>query len=266
MDSLQKDLEAVLGALHLDRFILMGSHASSHAAVRYAIGNPGRVDALVLGPCGASGRAWSLVSALDLARRNWDFFLATWTVSGDHASPEEARLGLVTLKQCMTQQDWEIMATAWVASDIEELLPTLSTPTLLLHPRDYLNVPLEASIRLGSQIAGARLALIDGKSPLGDAGQGLAAIEAFLKDVLPIAEQGQPAAVGGVRTSSLTRRQLEVLVLVAQGKTNREIADALVLSERTVQRHISDIYLKIDVRNRAEAVGFARDHAAQVLA
>ncbi|HLG10686.1 MAG TPA: helix-turn-helix transcriptional regulator [Dehalococcoidia bacterium] len=41
----------------------------------------------------------------------------------------------------------------------------------------------------------------------------------------------------------------------------REIAEELVLSERTVQRHVADLYLKIDVRNRAEAVGYARDHA-----
>ena len=59
----------------------------------------------------------------------------------------------------------------------------------------------------------------------------------------------------------LSKRQNEVLQLIAAGKTNREIADALVLSERTVQRHIADIYLKIDVRNRAEATAYALSHA-----
>ena len=61
-----------------------------------------------------------------------------------------------------------------------------------------------------------------------------------------------PAYPGG-----LTEREVEVLRLVAQGKTNREIADELVLSQRTVQRHIANIYAKIDVRNRAEATTFA---------
>jgi non-specific serine/threonine protein kinase len=61
----------------------------------------------------------------------------------------------------------------------------------------------------------------------------------------------------------LSKRQNEVLQLIAAGKTNREIADALVLSERTVQRHIADIYLKINVRNRAEAVNYARDRLLQ---
>ena len=57
--------------------------------------------------------------------------------------------------------------------------------------------------------------------------------------------------------SNLTERQWQVLQLLAQGKTNREIAQALVLSDRTVQRHIADIYAKIGGRNRSEATAFA---------
>ena len=55
----------------------------------------------------------------------------------------------------------------------------------------------------------------------------------------------------------LSDRKLEVLSLIAQGKTNHEIAETLVLSERTVQRHIADLYRSIDVRNRAEATAYA---------
>ena len=57
--------------------------------------------------------------------------------------------------------------------------------------------------------------------------------------------------------SNLTERQWEVLRLLAQGKTNSEIAQALVLSDRTVQRHVADIYGKIGARNRSEATAFA---------
>ena len=55
----------------------------------------------------------------------------------------------------------------------------------------------------------------------------------------------------------LTERQAEVLRLIAGGKTNSEIAEELVLSERTVQRHVADIYTKIRARNRAEAPAYA---------
>ncbi len=61
----------------------------------------------------------------------------------------------------------------------------------------------------------------------------------------------------------LTRREVEVLLQISQGKTNREIAGELILSERTVQRHIANLYSKIKVRNRAEATTFALSHLAQ---
>lgn len=64
-----------------------------------------------------------------------------------------------------------------------------------------------------------------------------------------------PAYPGG-----LTEREVEVLSHLAQGMTNREIARELVLSERTVQRHIANIYGKINARNRAEATTFALIH------
>jgi ATP/maltotriose-dependent transcriptional regulator MalT len=55
----------------------------------------------------------------------------------------------------------------------------------------------------------------------------------------------------------LTARELEVLRLVAQAKTNRQIATELLLSERTVHRHISNIFAKLDVRSRTQAATYA---------
>ena len=57
--------------------------------------------------------------------------------------------------------------------------------------------------------------------------------------------------------AGLTAREVEVLQLIAHGKSTREIASELVLSSRTVQRHISNLYAKINVRNRVEATAFA---------
>jgi DNA-binding CsgD family transcriptional regulator len=62
------------------------------------------------------------------------------------------------------------------------------------------------------------------------------------------------------RPSGLTAREVEVLVLLAAGRTSQEIAGALVLSPATVSRHIANIYVKIGARNRAEATAFAMSH------
>ena len=58
----------------------------------------------------------------------------------------------------------------------------------------------------------------------------------------------------------MTEREAEVLRLVAAGRTNQEIADTLVLSVTTVQRHIANLYAKIDARGRADATAFAIRH------
>lgn len=58
----------------------------------------------------------------------------------------------------------------------------------------------------------------------------------------------------------LSERELEVLALVAEGKTNNEIADVLVLSEKTVRNHVSVILSKLGMTNRIEAATFAVRH------
>ncbi len=68
--------------------------------------------------------------------------------------------------------------------------------------------------------------------------------------------------LGGHATGAdgLTTREIEVLRLVAAGHTNRRIASELVLSEKTVARHLSNIYAKLDLGSRAAATAYAYDH------
>jgi DNA-binding CsgD family transcriptional regulator len=66
---------------------------------------------------------------------------------------------------------------------------------------------------------------------------------------------GRTAELGG-----LSPRELEVLGMIAKGRTNAEIASALCLSERTVHRHVSNILTKLDVRSRTSAAAYAVQH------
>ncbi|MBO8190887.1 response regulator transcription factor [Streptomyces oryzae] len=66
---------------------------------------------------------------------------------------------------------------------------------------------------------------------------------------------------GGVgRGPSLTEREREVLGLIADGRSNREIARALVLSEKTVKTHVSNILMKLDLADRTQAALWAVRH------
>jgi DNA-binding CsgD family transcriptional regulator len=64
----------------------------------------------------------------------------------------------------------------------------------------------------------------------------------------------------GADTHGLTSRELEVLRLVAAGKSNREIASELVISEHTVARHVQNIFRKLGVPSRTAASAFAYEH------
>ena len=63
-----------------------------------------------------------------------------------------------------------------------------------------------------------------------------------------------------LRPGGLSLREVQVLRLVAAGKTNRAIADELFLSEKTVHRHLSNIFIKLDVGSRAAATAYAFQH------
>ena len=58
----------------------------------------------------------------------------------------------------------------------------------------------------------------------------------------------------------LTARELQVLRLISTGRTNKEIADELCLSERTIDRHVGNILNKLDVPSRTAATAYAYDH------
>jgi DNA-binding NarL/FixJ family response regulator len=62
------------------------------------------------------------------------------------------------------------------------------------------------------------------------------------------------------RPHGLTPRELQVLRLVATGKTNKAIAAGLLVSEKTVDRHVSNIFTKLDVPSRAAATAYAYRH------
>ncbi|MEE1930647.1 response regulator transcription factor [Streptomyces sp. TRM 70351] len=70
----------------------------------------------------------------------------------------------------------------------------------------------------------------------------------------------ETAPAGPQREGGLTEREREVLGLIADGRSNREIARALVLSEKTVKTHVSNILMKLDLADRTQAALWAVRH------
>jgi len=66
--------------------------------------------------------------------------------------------------------------------------------------------------------------------------------------------------IPAVAAEGLTAREVEVLMLVATGKTNRAIADDLFISEKTIARHVSNIFIKLGLSSRSAATAYAYEH------
>jgi len=253
-----RDLETVVDHLQLDNFVLL---SRTHVGVLYALAHPRRVMALVLQSVPAAGGTYSILGE-ELAQGNWEVFLRTLLLltglPDARRSEEQLQQAVNGAKQLVTQGDWITRRRARVASDIADLAPRLQTPTLMLHARDSWFMSVEQSMKLAALIPGSRMVVIDGINGFGDATQGLKAIADFLGSLPAGAPEADPAPASF--SHGLSPREIEVLRLVAAGRSNQQIADELVISVRTAERHIANIYLKTETHGRAQITAYALQH------
>jgi DNA-binding CsgD family transcriptional regulator len=128
---------------------------------------------------------------------------------------------------------------------------------------------LQAWQELGAPYEAARVRVLVGVAcaGLGDEDGAVLELDAARTVFEELGARPEVSRVDSLRASSsvpethgLTPRELQVLRLVASGETNKAIAAALVLSERTVDRHVSNIYAKLRVSSRAAATAYAYEH------
>jgi pimeloyl-ACP methyl ester carboxylesterase/DNA-binding CsgD family transcriptional regulator len=267
MSDTMLDLEAVTEAAGVSTMVLVAVNFACYTAMRFAERYPERVDALILvNPSPLRGEPL-MPSWRDFYTNSWETFIEAFVSTGTPGG-DDMRDVLAT---AVTQADFIAIANGGVGHAIEDVIPAVTVPTLVLASRNYLNpLYMPAANEVASGVQNGRIVHFDGTKNAdfmmtndGTVPRGVQTILDFLEELgvdrpyINEAANGTHPPSGRGEITSLSPRQREVLALIAQGKTNREIAGALVLSERTVQRHIADLYLKIDVRNRAEATSFA---------
>ena len=245
-----RDIEAVADLLNLEHFLIFGVSFGVDLAVDYALHHPDRVIALILGTSG-TGRAGEAIFKA-LPAQDWEVFLHS-LVPRDFTREEGDRIIELT-RQASDQTNFFLRWRALsVTGEIEKRLSSLDVQTLVMHARDYAFTPVEEGVKK-ARLTNGRFVVLDGSDAFGSATQGLRAIEKFLEDLAP---QHRPPAQGAVGLSS---RELEVIRLLAAGKTNPQIADVLFISSNTVAKHVTSIYTKTGTSNRVEAAAYAQRH------
>jgi pimeloyl-ACP methyl ester carboxylesterase len=233
--------------LRLRRFAVFGPSHGGPVAVAVALAQPRRVSHLVL----YATRAQALTDSDTWAAMR-DLMLADWILSRramaavalEGASAEDieafARLG----QEAASPEVTIGLQDAAMSHDLRSVIDQVRVPTLVVQRRDDPFVSVEDARWLATRIPGATLELLDGSAHVHVVGDSAAIAERI---------NSFGAGGGGRRTAQLTAREREVLQLVAEGCTNAEAAERLVLSVRTVERHLLNAYTKLNVRGRAEA-------------
>jgi pimeloyl-ACP methyl ester carboxylesterase/DNA-binding CsgD family transcriptional regulator len=191
-------------------------------------------------------------SLVDFVRLNWK--LASQRLAGQflpHAAGDE----IADFSRYQRRSAEADVAAAFLdldlTSDARKFLPNLTMPALVLHRRGDRTVPIGRGRELASLLPNARFVALSGDSHLpwvDDQRELQRALAGFLDEAVPVESNGD---------SPLTRRETEVLRLVAAGLSNREIASSLVLSEHTVHRHVANLLRKLAQSSRAGAAAHA---------
>jgi pimeloyl-ACP methyl ester carboxylesterase/DNA-binding CsgD family transcriptional regulator len=266
------DLETVVDATGFDRFTLLGVSQGAALALVYAARHPERVSQLVLYGGYARGRNWRGGEARAHAEAMASAIRAGWT----DANPAFRRVfSMLFLPQGTPEQmAWydeqqrrstsgEIAVRLYEARneiDVLDVAPRVTAPTLIAHARGDRVVPVEEGRLLAARIPDARFVLLESANHILLSDEPawnvfVAEVRAFLGS--------QPAPPEPV---DLSPRELEVLELVAAGLTNEAIASQLYLSVRTVERHLSNVYVKLRVSGKAGRAAAAARFAETVRA
>ncbi|HEX6973949.1 MAG TPA: response regulator transcription factor, partial [Vicinamibacterales bacterium] len=129
-------------------------------------------------------------------------------------------------------------------------------PTLVLHATDDQIVAIEEARFLASGIPGAEFVELDSRNHV--LLEHEPAWQRFQEAVLAFVQRD--AVSGDSPFAALSVREREVLAAMADGLSNTEIAERLHITEKTVRNHASNLFDKLGVWSRAQAIVFARDH------
>ena len=263
-DARLRDIDAMVNHLGLRRFALLGFNHSGPTAIAYASRNPDRVSHLVLWHCYAKASdltdEGSIEAARSLIQRDWKLYteLEGYRVSGWQGG-QAARWYTEYIKASVSPQALLSAYAALADVDVTAMLPLVQAPTLVMARLDSHALPMNVAIGLTAAIPNARMVTLDGSGavPFPDVtDQFVGAVHSFLRNT----PDEQSIDAPGRARPALTAREIEVLRLLANGQTSREIAGELSLSVRTVGRHITNIYAKIGAATRADATAYAIRH------
>jgi pimeloyl-ACP methyl ester carboxylesterase/DNA-binding CsgD family transcriptional regulator len=263
------DLEAVVDAAGLDRFALMGMSGGSGPAMAYAIAHPERLTRLVLygTVCGipvdwqgdplAEEETYRSMIRVGWAKED-PVFRRVFTTRFIPDATEEQMRWFDELQRMSTSPANSVASRiARQQVDLAGELHRITTPTLVLQATGDRSTTFDNAVEVTSRIPGSRLVALDSNNHILLADE--PAWRTFIDEVTAFLEPDRRSpghdGHGDGSVADLSPRERDVLRACADGLTNEEIATRLGLSQRTVERHLSNVYLKLGLSGPAARAG-----------
>jgi pimeloyl-ACP methyl ester carboxylesterase/DNA-binding CsgD family transcriptional regulator len=268
LDDLVADLEAVVDAAGLERFALLGASQGGAISITYAARHPERVTHMVLLDAFSRGRLVRHFDQREVLAAMAQLMLVGWgqdnaafrqmftTQFFPNASREQADAFNDLQRLSCTPEHARRLMLALASLDASQSLAGVQCPTLVLHCIGDVRVQFEEGRFIAGGIRDARLEPLDSMNHVPLAGEpAFEAALALIHDFLPEA----PGARAGDAFAGLTRREREIVELLARGFDNAQIGAHLGLAEKTVRNNVSAVFEKLGAENRAQAIVRARD-------
>lgn len=263
-----RDFGAVVDAAGLDRFSVVGICQGGPIAIEFAVRQPDRVSELVLYGTYARGRnrrstiplepekARVMLEMMQLgwAQEDHAFMRAFATQFQPEGTLEHLRSWCELQRAATSAANAVQLSRVMFDVDVQPSAARIACPTLVAHADRDAAVPVEEGRLLAQLVPGARfLQLHSANHFMLPDEPAWATFVAALHDFLPA-----PKAEDG-SFAELTGREKELVHLLARGLDNHQIAAHLTISEKTVRNHVSNIFAKLGVGSRAQAIVRARD-------
>jgi pimeloyl-ACP methyl ester carboxylesterase/DNA-binding CsgD family transcriptional regulator len=284
-DAWVRDLETVIDTVKLDRFALLGISQGAGVAIAYAVKHPEQVSHIILYGGYAQGRLKRNATPEQIEEAEIRKKLIRLGWGRDNPAFRQLFTSLFipegTLEQLNAFNELQKVSTSpdnaarfvheFNLTDVCELATQVTIPTLVLHAQHEVETSFDQGRLLATLIPDAQFVPLDSKNHI--LLEHEPAWQRFLQEVqnfIQVDATPEGSALAASETNpqpdwldhkiaALTDREREILELIAQGLSNTQISEQLILSPKTVKNHITHIFSKMQVKTRAEAIVQARE-------